>query len=818
MAEFEFDLRDVFRVLRRRKWVIFWSPILVGTLTYWLSAMPSPVYEAESLVKISRAAANMQALLIEALSWYPGDNIATQSQIITSQKIKARVALRLGEKHDEFREVRALLADGEEIDYDALEEKVRNSKQLVTLIDNIRVEAEKKGESDIVGIKSTGSSEDLAIDIANYTAEEFLDYNIAERNSQIREAVRFIQARIRETEQELNAAERKLEEFKREHTAILSLEHEDMAAARDEISGLQREIASLERGIKQLEQMPSVDQYFAFFPALTDARDPLVSQLEQQLLQRIAQIDELRTERSQLLSYQTGASMEIQQNVFKAQELEKRVKESIGGLIGRYRAIRDELIEERRALVARQDQLQDQLDEVPEVTRQLESLQRQVALRREALNLFQARLQDAEIQKAGEIKEVSIVQQANSASSLYVRSKFVNALLGLLIGAILGGVFAFVLESMDTSIGTIEDVERYVGLPVLGVIPHLDNATVREKVLVDEMGRDATREDIDLIATLCTHFAPRETVSEAFRSLRAHLDVLLKKNGWKTLLVTSSVLQEGKTSTASNLAVVFAQSGQRTLLIDADLRRPQVHKVFGLSNTPGLTEVLLKVTDWESAIRSIDDLILGKFGLKNSHVNPGLEYLFLLSSGRRVDNPAELLNLEKVSKILAEVRHRYDVIILDIAPVLPVAEAAQLASGIDATLIAYQIGRVGREAVNRTKSRLLDVGGNVIGLVMNDIEAASYYTRGYEYYGYKYKYEEVPPSKTSPGVLTRLKGGLSDFVSQRNRRKPSRTSQQPSREQSQEPQKPQGERTKTSSQSASSDRELEDIMKLTDEE
>ncbi|MFQ5930125.1 MAG: polysaccharide biosynthesis tyrosine autokinase, partial [Acidobacteriota bacterium] len=530
------------------------------------------------------------------------------------------------------------------------------------------------------------------------------------------------------------------------------------------------------------------------------------------------QIDELRTERGQLLSYQTGASTEIQQNAFKAQELEKRVKESIGGLIGRYQAIRDELIEERRALVARQDQLQNQLDEVPEFTRQLESLQRQVALRREALNLLQSRLQDAEIQKAGEIKEVSIVEQASSASALPELSRFIKALLGLIIGTILGGVFAFVLESLDTSIGTIEDVERYVGLPVLGVIPHLDIATVREKVLVDEMGSDVAGADINLIATLCTHFAPRETVSEAFRSLRAHLDVLLKKNGWKTLLITSSVLQEGKTSTASNLAVVFAQSGQKTLLIDADLRRPQMHKVFGLPNTPGLTEVLLKVTDWESAIKSIDDLILGKFGLKNSHINPGLEYLFLLSSGRRIDTPAELLNLEKVSKILAQVRHRYDIIILDIAPVLPVAEASQLAPAIDATLIAYQIGRAGREVLNRGKNRLQDVGGNVIGLVMNDIEATSYYTRGYEYYGYKYKYEEVPPSKASPGVLTRLKGGLSDFVSQRDRRKPSGISQQPSREHSHKPQKPQGERTETSSQSGSSDQELEDIMKLTDEE
>ena len=100
-------------------------------------------------------------------------------------------------------------------------------------------------------------------------------------------------------------------------------------------------------------------------------------------------------------------------------------------------------------------------------------------------------------------------------------------------------------------------------------------------------------------------------------------------------MVTSSVLQEGKTNTACNLAVVFAQAGHSTLLIDADVRRPRVHKVFGLPKKPGLTDVLLGVTDWESAIRSMDDLILCKIGLNNSQITPGLEYLLLLTSGGR---------------------------------------------------------------------------------------------------------------------------------------------------------------------------------------
>jgi len=708
----------------------------------------------------------MQGLLLEALSWYEGDNIATQSEIITSQKIKVRVALRLAENYSEFRGITSLLAGGEETDYDSLERRIGDNKELAGLVAGISIEAERKGTSDIVGIHTTGSSEKLAVDTANYTAEEFVNYNTAERNKEIRQAVRFIEGRIIETEQELRETEGELEDFKRKHTETLSLQMEEVGALREQIESLGRKIAHLEEAVEQLETMTGVDQYFTFSPAFTEVGDPQISPLEQQVLQLIVQINQSKRERSELLSYLTGESREVRLNALQTVELEKSAQEIIGSLLRRYAALGNELVQQRRALVKRQDQLQA----VPEVIRQLESLQGQVALKRDAINLLQRRLQDAEIQKAGEIQEISIVERATYAAAWPQPSRLFKALIGILIGAILGGVFAMILESMDTSIGTIEDVEQHVKLPVLGVIPHLDTSTVSENVLRDDMGSDVTSGDLENIATLCTHFDLTAPVSEAFRTMRAQLEVLLKRNSWKTLMVTSSVLREGKTNTACNLAIVFAQAGHRTLLIDADVRRPRVHKVFGLSNTPGLTEVLLGVTDWESATRSMDDLILGKMGLNNTQITPGLEYLLLLTSGRKVDRPAELLNLEKFGTLLSEMRDLYDIIIVDVPPALPVAEASQLASGIDATLLAYQIGRIGREVLNRCKSRLEAMGGNVVGLVMNDIEAAIYETKDSGYYGgYKYRYGDPPPAS---GLLARLKEGLDSVISRRRQRTP----------------------------------------------
>ena len=708
MAEFDINLRDIFRIFRRRKWVIMLSPIIVGGLVYLSVAQPAPEYQAEALLKISRVATSMNALLIEALTWYQGDNIATQEEIIASQKIRIRTAVCLSENHDVFRPMRSLA--GEQVDHAELEEKVGSDPDLLKLIEEyIDVATEQKGDSDVVGIQASAGSEKMAIDIVNCTAAEFVKYNIAEKNSQIREAVRFIRARIQEIEGDLAVGDQQLREFKTANVGVLGLNMEDTAVVQDRINRLVREIASLERGIEQLQKIKSVDQYFAFSPALTEIKDPLISQLEVQLLQQVNRVNDLKGERHRLLRYRTEKANDVQQNIVETEELERRVEETISSLIKRYQAIGDQLAEEHQSLV----EYQDKVSGAPEVGTRLEFLERQVALKSDALDLFQRRLQDAEIQNAGEVREISIVERATEASVLPQPTRNLKAMAGLLIGLILGGIFAVIMESLDTSIGTIEDVERYVQLPVLGVIPHMDREKIQRNILTEEMGSEVTSRDLDRMAVLCTHFAPREPVSEAFRTMRAHLEVLFKNNNWKTLLMTSSVLQEGKTSTASNLAVVFAQAGQKTLLIDADLRRPQVNQVFGLSRGPGLTEVLLGVTDLEDAARSINDLILGKFGLKNSHVTPGLEYLSVMTSGRKVDNPAELLSFERFIEMLSTLRDQYDVIIVDAAPVLPVADASQLAPGIDATLLGYQIGRAGREVVSRSKSRLNGVGGNV---------------------------------------------------------------------------------------------------------
>jgi uncharacterized protein involved in exopolysaccharide biosynthesis len=223
----------------------------------------------------------------------------------------------------------------------------------------------------------------------------------------------------------------------------------EVGGVQEKIDSLGRKVVHLEEAIEQLESMTHVDQYFTFSPALTETEDPQISPLEQQVLRLILQINESKRKRSELLSYLTEESREIHFNALQTEELEKSAEELIGSLLRRYRALRHELVEQRDGWVERHSQLVA----VPGLNRQLESVQNQVVLKRDALNLFQRRLQDAEIQKAGEIQEVSLVDRATTAALPPLSSRLFTTLIGVLLGTLLGGVFALLLPSQDPSLG-----------------------------------------------------------------------------------------------------------------------------------------------------------------------------------------------------------------------------------------------------------------------------------------------------------------------------------------------------------------------------
>lgn len=272
---------------------------------------------------------------------------------------------------------------------------------------------------------------------------------------------------------------------------------------------------------------------------------------------------------------------------------------------------------------------------------------------------------------------------------------FLNLALGIFFGVVLGLGFAFFIEYLDTSVKTMEDIERFFGLPVLAVVPR----------------------GIGVLMDL-----PRDTPdAEPYRILRTNIEFNKKNPDAKVITLVSGGPGEGKSTTLVNLAYTFAQSGFRALVIDADLRRPRQHAIFGVSNAKGLTDYLSKGVP-------IDELVL----------QSKVEGLDMVPSGKLPPGAIAMLNSRRMTELIADVKKRYDVVLVDAPPILGVSDSSVIVRAADLTAIVIQHRRFPRAMLLRVKNAVLNAGGNLLGAILNnvDIRLDQYYQYQTNYYGY----------------------------------------------------------------------------------
>ena len=235
-----------------------------------------------------------------------------------------------------------------------------------------------------------------------------------------------------------------------------------------------------------------------------------------------------------------------------------------------------------------------------------------------------------------------------------------------------------------------------------------------------------------------THHEPKSQAAESFRALRANLQFLRLEVKGKLFLITSSFVQEGKTLNTVNLALSMAQAGNKVLLVDADLRKPNVHRVFGLQRTPGVTDYVLGNYSWREVIGTISDVMLGDFELEDILKTPGMDNLHFVTAGAKPPNPTEILSSERFREFLQEVKQVYDFIFVDAPPILPVADATEIAPWMDGVFLVYTVGRIGRGVLKRAKSNLDNVEAKVLGIILNNVkpEAGPDYFRYHSHYYY----------------------------------------------------------------------------------
>jgi capsular exopolysaccharide synthesis family protein len=291
---------------------------------------------------------------------------------------------------------------------------------------------------------------------------------------------------------------------------------------------------------------------------------------------------------------------------------------------------------------------------------------------------------------------VTVTDPAEPGKSPVKPNKTVNIALGLIFGLIMGVGLAFFIEYLDTSVKTIDDVERTFQAAVLGVIPQ------NIGYLLDE-GAESKH-------------------AEAYRVLRTNLLFSRKDEKFNTIVVVSAGAGEGKSTTTINLATVFAQSGSRVLIVDSDLRRPTLHKLFKVTNNLGLTNYLLK----QNTIAEI---------VQTTSV-PNLDFL---ASGKLPNSSMGILGSAQMKEMIAELKQRYDFIFFDSPPILGVSDASILASEVDLVMQVIQYRRYPQPMTIRAKQMIEKVGGNFVGIVLNNINMSQ--DEGYYYYsGYYHDY------------------------------------------------------------------------------
>jgi tyrosine-protein kinase Etk/Wzc len=710
---YDLNLREYWRTIRKRKVIVIYTIVMLTAFSF-ISAIlgrPVPLYKTSASVKVEQMG-SVTGLYLQAVSRSSTNYMETQMAMIKSYFILELAAKKLGK-----------------IPANLSSEEVRNNPAYLSIILDLRnrIETAQEGHSGIITISASSEDPREAQHLANTVAQVYQERHALELNKRVIEAKKFIEEQLALTGEKLQESEEAIRDFREQHRMV-SLDAQSSAlvgqytALKSANERHQTTLARINQVAKLLdraEDRPLTSKtVFYFEEASTPYR-----QLNDRLVQLMIERDLL------LINYTDDFPQVI--------EIKKQIHEIVTGLGAQLQAQKQNLSQTIDLTDRQLQQLDEQLQTLPGKGLELARLEREVAMHREIFSLLSKQHQESQIQHAETIEEIQIVKPALEPSNPVNPPKTTaTTALGLLIGIVLGVVFAFIIETFDTSIGDVEDLEEFLGTRVLGIVPQVDMNDLKA-TFTEKLSRDVSDNEAKKFGRMISHFAPKTTAAESFRALRTNINFVNLEKGTKTIVVTSSSPQEGKTIVSVNLAIAMAQSGLKVLLIDGDFRRPVISKIFGISAIPGLTDAILGNYKWRDLVRSITDLTMGQMTMDELMATPGLDNLFILTCGTISPNPAELVGTKINRGILAEAHEAYDVVIIDAPPVLAAADAAIWATIADGTILVYQVGKIARGALKRAKVQIDNVKARIIGVVLNGLKAEI--SPGFEYHE-KYDY------------------------------------------------------------------------------
>lgn len=638
-------LENYIEVLLRRKWIVI---LAVGTIfitTMVLSFLETPIYEASTTLHLKEreAGGSTTDIFGEIPTFVTQTGINTQVEILKSRSMMEEVAKRLH------------LAGNLEDNIEQVAESLKG-----------KIGVELVRETWLIKITASSSDPKLAKEIAAALAEVAIEKDITSRQMETTAALNFITEQVGKIGEELQQTEEKLRNYKEKEgfmqlSAEAELKVEELANT--ESSYESTKILRQEREVRLTEvrkQLANIDKIW--MSSITISNNPIVQMLRTRLT-------ELQIELAQLSRQFSESAPEIRQVKAKIEEIENQLRNQVETIISGktesinplYTDLYSQLVNyetDINALRAKEDALkelikdyQKEVDKLPQQELELATLERKSRVNEELYTLLLTKKSEVRIQSASEIGSLEIVDPPVIPKKPVKPRKKLNGILALISGIICGTGLAFFSEYLDNTIKTEDEIKDLLGLPTLGIVPMLGSGRSRYDYSYYSYGRRRKKKlenrDTSQVKTkikkkeqekveTISLTKPKSAISEALRILRTNLQFVDLEKKIKTLVVTSSIPGEGKTTVAVNLAITFALAGEKTLLVDADFRKPGIHKVFDLTRDPGITNVLTGRETYQNAVKNIKKI----------------DKLDILTTGPLPPNPSELLGSARMKELI----------------------------------------------------------------------------------------------------------------------------------------------------------------------
>ena len=758
ISDGEIDIKEIWRIIRsyRKAIALIFSIVLLFTVYFTLTT--EPVYQSTTLVMIKESGSDAGSFVFDFGMSNSKQRLQNETEVLNSYYLHDQVVQSLIEDRSADRlalfGTRYIRTRYRLVDYffewigkgtnTAIHPNELTYNQRIQIVQSLRSQSRiyPVREADVLKIAVNSSDSSDAVFLANRISKVYQNLDLAGGQGEMHFVLTFLDSQIIKYENRLGVVEDQLEQFQSDFQ-IYSL---DGAAGlllkdlTDYESVYHTNVAELEvaqERVKYLKSQLSNSEQ-ALMAEITNTNNPMIvalrgkiAELEAQKVQQMVdegwneqslqsrdfnrRISEMKIKLTSITESLILSGWSEEDPFAASQEIfNKIVEQEVEVHAARSRA------EEYHKLV---DQMSGRLVNLPAQTLQYARLERELKLNENLYLTMKQKYEESRITEAGQLGKVRILDPALIAYKIKP-NKRTNLLLGLFLGLGFGIGYAVLREFLDNTIKAVEQLERK-GLTVLGIIPDMHHQTGGH---IKAQAINPSKGGTDFRRRLITYEDPKSPVSESYRSLRTNISYASADKKIKSLLVSSPQPGEGKSTTVANLAIAFAQLRKRTLLIDADLRKPVQHNVFDHPRGPGLSEYLVgELQDFSTIVRKTK-----------------VENLFLVTAGELPPNPSELLGSNRMSELVDKLEKEWDMILFDSPPIVAVTDSSMVSAEIDSMVMVIKAGQTDRSAVDRALDTISNVKSPLIGAILNGANPetlAGKYSYYYSYYNYYYSSE-----------------------------------------------------------------------------